>query len=96
MPDEIWLHIGLPKSGTSSLQKHLLTHREALAGQGVAYVTPKGKTSCNDLAVAMNKSRDDLGKMARELHRAARRSVQRDVLWHEPGRLVQSFARSQG
>lgn len=70
MPDEIWLHIGLPKSGTSSLQKHLLTHRESLAGQGVSYVTPKGKTSCNDLAVAMNKSREDLGKMAADLNAA--------------------------
>ncbi len=70
MPAEIWLHIGLPKSGTSTLQKHLLTHREALAAQGVTYVTPKGKTSCNDLAVAMNKSRDDLGKMAANLNTA--------------------------
>lgn len=68
MADEIWLHIGLPKSGTSTLQKHLLTHREALIADGVTYVSPKGKTSCNDLAVSINKSRDDLAKMAAGLN----------------------------
>ena len=68
MVDEVWLHIGTPKSGTSSLQKHLLAQREALSQQGVAYLTPLGKSSANDLAVAINKNRDDLTDMAAQLN----------------------------
>ena len=68
MVDEVWLHIGTPKSGTSSLQKHLLSQRETLSAKGVAYLTPKGKSSANDLAVAINKNRNDLTEMAAELN----------------------------
>lgn len=68
MAGTVWLHIGTPKSGTSSLQKHLLDQRAALLDQGVAYVTPGGFTSCNDLAIAQNRGRDDLAAIAADLN----------------------------
>ena len=57
MVQEVWLHIGTPKSGTSSLQKHLAAHRDALAEQGLAYLSPQGRDSANELAVAWNQNR---------------------------------------
>ena len=55
----IWLHIGTTKTGTTALQHHLSSNRDALAEQGLTYVSPAGKTSSNSLAVAMNKNRAD-------------------------------------
>lgn len=69
MVQEVWLHIGTPKSGTSSLQKHLVAHRTALARQGLAYLTPPGKTSSNDLAIAINRDRPELAGLAAGLNR---------------------------
>ncbi len=69
MAREVWLHIGTPKSGTTALQRHLTDSREALAGQGLAYVAPEGKTSSNDLVVAMNKGRAELPAIAEALNR---------------------------
>lgn len=69
MADEVWLHIGTPKSGTSSLQRYLCDHREALAGQGLTYVAPEDRTSANELVVAMNKGKPDLAALAADLNR---------------------------
>lgn len=69
MAREVWLHIGTPKSGTTALQRHLTDNREALAGQGLAYVAPEGKTSSNELVIAMNKDRADLPAIAAALTR---------------------------
>lgn len=68
MAGTVWLHIGTPKSGTSSLQKHLLDSRAALQEQGLTYVTPGSFTSCNDLAIAHNRKRDDLAAIAADLN----------------------------
>ncbi len=57
MVAEVWLHIGTPKSGTSSLQKYLDAHRDTLSQLGLAYLSPPGKASSNDLAVAWNQKR---------------------------------------
>ena len=64
MVDEVWLHIGTPKSGTSSLQKHMMAERDALAEQGLAYLTPPDKVSCNDVAIAVNRTRPELPELA--------------------------------
>ncbi|NHK26362.1 hypothetical protein FF098_000405 [Parvularcula flava] len=39
------LHVGLPKTGTSSLQSWCYNHRKALAGQGICYPTPNSGTA---------------------------------------------------
>ncbi|MCG6904553.1 MAG: hypothetical protein LJE68_17930 [Rhodobacter sp.] len=84
MVQEVWLHIGTPKSGTSSLQKYLVTHREALAQRGLAYLTPPGKTSSNDLAIAINRNRAELADMADGLNREiAERPEQRALISSE-------------
>lgn len=54
MVDEVWLHIGTPKSGTSSLQKYLSDHQAALSALGLAYLATGGRGSANDLAIAWN------------------------------------------
>jgi len=59
MVSEVWLHIGTPKSGTSSLQKYFDTHRDVLAGQGLAYLCSPDRASANDLAVAWNRNRTE-------------------------------------
>lgn len=69
MVEQVWLHIGTPKSGTSSLQKYLVAHCDALTGQGLAYLTPPGKTSSNDLAIAINRARPELVDLARGMDR---------------------------
>lgn len=63
----VWLHIGAPKSGTSALQRYLNDNAEAVARDGLTYVTPKGKKSANDLAVAINRGRDSLGPLGADL-----------------------------
>ena len=69
MVAEVWLHIGTPKSGTTSLQKHLVANRAALAAQGLAYLAPPGKSSSNDLAIAINRARPELIGLADGLNR---------------------------
>ncbi len=59
MVSEVWLHIGTPKSGTSSLQKYFDRHKDILSKQGLAYLCPEGRSSANDLAVAWNRNRTD-------------------------------------
>lgn len=87
MVQEVWLHIGTPKSGTSSLQKHLLNHSDSLAKQGLAYLTPPGKNASNDLAIAINRVRPQLKELAGGLNHQietrpekTRADFQRDVL----------------
>ncbi|MCP3972587.1 MAG: hypothetical protein GY717_20140 [Rhodobacteraceae bacterium] len=69
MVDEVWLHIGAPKTGTSNLQKRFAADRKVLAEQGLAYLTPPGKNCCNDLAFAVKRNRSDLRDMAGALNR---------------------------
>lgn len=63
----IWLHIGVPKSGTSALQRYLMQRSDDLRKQGLAYLVPKGKKSGNDLAVAINRGRDTLSNISADL-----------------------------
>lgn len=37
MKRQIWLHVGPPKTGTSAIQKYLVSHRDVLAQQGLYY-----------------------------------------------------------
>ena len=64
MVQQVWLHIGTPKSGTSSLQKYLVDQNDALKAQGLAYISPPGKSSANDLAIAINRDRPALAELA--------------------------------
>jgi hypothetical protein len=69
MVDEVWLHIGSAKSGTSTLQKHLSTHAQTLSAQGLAYITTDGRrATINELAISYNKKRDDLGAIRARLN----------------------------
>ena len=68
MVDEVWLHIGTPKSGTSSLQKYLKAQQNEILNQGVAYLTPHGKTAYNDLAIAVKRARPELPGLVRDLN----------------------------
>ncbi|KMW57543.1 hypothetical protein AIOL_002508 [Candidatus Rhodobacter oscarellae] len=77
MVDAVWLHIGTPKSGTSSLQNHMLKNRAHLAAQGLAYLSPNGKGSSNDLAIAINKARPEIKTLAEELNRQIEEAPQR-------------------
>ncbi len=95
MVEEVWLHVGTPKSGTSSLQKHLMTHRDALAAEGLAYLAPEGRSSANDLAIAINKDRDDLAGIAAALNAEIETRTERAALISSemfygiaPGRLL--------
>lgn len=63
----IWLHIGVPKSGTSALQRYVMQRADDLRAQGLANLVPKGKKSSNDLAVAINRGRDTLGAISADL-----------------------------
>jgi len=61
MVDEVWLHIGSAKSGTSSLQKYMHANRTALAEQGLAYLSVDNRrATINELAISYNKQRGDL------------------------------------
>jgi len=42
MPRHLWLHIGLPKTGTTSIQRALGGRRAALLRQGIAYPNSRG------------------------------------------------------
>jgi len=57
--DEVWLHIGTPKSGSSALQKTCAANAETLAVAGLAYLAPAGRGNANALAIAINKGRAD-------------------------------------
>lgn len=61
MSDAIWLHIGTPKSGTSSLQSYFSQLNEG-------YVSLPGKSNCNDLAIAVNKKRPIAKNLADKLN----------------------------
>ena len=63
----VWLHIGVPKSGTSALQRYLGNHASDLEAQGLTYLAPKRKKSGNDLAVAINRGRDSLRDLSADL-----------------------------
>ena len=68
MVDEVWLHIGIPKSGTSSLQTHFSKNRAALSEQGLAYLTPPKRSSANELAIALNRGRPSLPDLAADFN----------------------------
>ncbi len=53
MPREIILHIGVMKTGTSSIQRVLAGHREALAARGIAYPRSPGNANHGLLAAAL-------------------------------------------
>ena len=57
MAGAVWLHVGTPKSGTSSLQSYFSRRAQS---PGFDYVTLSGKSCCNDLAIALNRGRDTL------------------------------------
>ena len=69
MVEEVWLHIGIPKSGTSSLQSYLTKQREALSEQGLAYLVTPERASVNELAIALNRGRPSLEDLASGLNR---------------------------
>ena len=48
--ERVWLHIGVPKSGTSALQRYLGDNAAEVAAQGLTYLAPKRKKSGNDLS----------------------------------------------
>lgn len=52
------LHIGTPKTGTTSLQRVLSSNREKLAGGGVYYSSTAGKFNSRALAVAISPNRN--------------------------------------
>ena len=68
MVQEVWLHIGSAKSGTSSLQKYLDTRREVLSQQGLAYITTPKRATVNELVFAHNKPKGDPTEIARDLN----------------------------
>lgn len=74
MVKEVWLHIGTPKSGTTSLQKYLNTHRTALRENGLIYVTAPGRENANELAIASNRKRDDLREIADKIDQELRQA----------------------
>lgn len=53
----IWLHIGTKKTGTTALQHYLSANTETLQQSGVTYICPSNKSSCNTLAIAVNRGR---------------------------------------
>lgn len=59
MVQEIWLHIGTAKSGTTALQHYCNENATALEDAGLLYVTAKGHSSVNKLAIAINKYRTE-------------------------------------
>lgn len=64
----IWLHIGTKKTGSTALQRYMAQHTDHLSTHGVTYAKPRGKVSCNALAVAINKNRaDERARLARVL-----------------------------
>lgn len=69
MVDEVWLHIGTPKSGSSSLQKFLMAAGGQGTGAGVSYITPDGRDTANEFAIAFNRDRiRDLARIAAGLN----------------------------
>jgi len=68
MVAEVWLHIGSAKSGTSSLQKHMMAQAGALSEQGLAVITtgPR-RATINALAISVNNGRDDVGAICDRL-----------------------------
>lgn len=53
----LWLHIGAPKSATTTLQRFLTNNRDRLSAKGLTYISPQGRTSSNPVAVAINRTR---------------------------------------
>jgi hypothetical protein len=53
------LHIGTPKTGTTSLQRVLSSNRDALAAEGVCYSRAAGKFNSRALAAAISPDRND-------------------------------------
>lgn len=53
----IWLHIGTKKTGTTALQHYFSRHAGTLQKNGLTYISPRQKSSCNTLAIAMNRGR---------------------------------------
>jgi len=71
MVQQVWLHIGAPKSGTSSLQKYLSANVAGLKSQGLAYLSPPNRAGANDLAIAWNRSRSgELAALAAPINTA--------------------------
>jgi hypothetical protein len=55
VPRQLYFHIGTHKTGTTSLQRYLLDHREALRDRGLGVATetgPRGRTTANCDGVA--------------------------------------------
>lgn len=81
MVEEVWLHIGTPKSGTSSLQKYLAKNSETLAKQGLAYLCATNRASANDLAMAWNNDRlDDMADLSAPINHAIETRSERCAL----------------
>ncbi|WP_166418607.1 hypothetical protein [Cochlodiniinecator piscidefendens] len=59
MVQEIWLHIGTAKSGTTALQHYYNENLSDLSAAGLKYITAPGHSSANKLAIAINKNRED-------------------------------------
>ena len=53
------LHIGTEKTGTTSLQAALSSHRESLSKQGVLYARAPGQRNSRSLAAAFSTKRDE-------------------------------------
>ena len=53
------LHIGTPKTGTTSLQRVLSSNRDTLAAEGVCYSRAAGKFNSRSLAAAISPNRNE-------------------------------------
>lgn len=81
MIQNIWLHIGTAKSGTTALQHFCADNRAQLEAAGLGYVTIDGHSSVNKLAIAINKGREaQLAQFQDQISRHIRNSRARTVL----------------
>lgn len=81
MIQDIWLHIGTAKSGTTALQHFCHENRTMLGAEGLDYITVKGHSSVNKLAIALNKGRDaQLAEIQNQITRQITNSKARTAL----------------
>ncbi len=81
MVQEIWLHIGTAKSGTTALQHYYNENAAALSTAGLKYITAPGHSSANKLAIAINKKREaELAKISEHITQQIRNGPERTAL----------------
>lgn len=81
MVQEVWLHIGTAKSGTTALQHYYNENRTALSEAGLKYITAPGHSSANKLVIAINKNREEeLAKISAHITEQIRSGMERTAL----------------